>query len=198
MEEVYSGFGLAVVLLSHLVLLQNKASHGGNFAAEISGKDPVPFSVSNCIVTRGYADLFGGGMYFTFNNAQPTISLQNMELVENVNKVSSENFLSISKCQGSFSLLNSSVLHTETFLLFGVFISGCCMTVRFINTKIHLSKQNESGCFISSDSCNRYSSMQLTITNSVFEKSQLKVAILHLLDSINFINNFTFTSNSAW
>ena len=195
--KTLSGFGSASVSLSHLVLLQNKAKYGGNLAADISGKDTLSLTISNSLVVRGYADSFGGGIHLSVDNAQPTITIQNTELVENVNKAISEIYFASLKSQGSFSLLNSSVLHTETYSLIGVSISGCCTTAKLINTRMRLTKQNASGCTISGSLCNPDSSMQLTIKDCVFERSQSVVATLHLQDSINIINNCSFTSNSG-
>ena len=78
--QTQSGFGLARVVLSHLILSQNSASEGGGLAAFLNGGGDVLLTISNCLFTHGNAKTQGGGMSFLVT-VKSTITIQNTHLI---------------------------------------------------------------------------------------------------------------------
>ena len=129
-------FGTARLLLSHLVLLQNKAMIGGGglatFAYENNGQ--LILDINHCLIANGSAqteycdgpaDCYGllnsgGGMYFE-THMQSTIRIQNANLTENVSPDAGEIFCSL-EGNASLSILNSTIVNTETNSQSGVVI----------------------------------------------------------------------------
>ena len=103
----------------------------------------------------------------------------NSELVENVNhQVSELCFRSSRSLLSSLSLLNSTVLHTKTYSEFGIKISGCCPSVKFSNTRMRFTKQNDSGISILTNRL--FMIFHCTINDCQFEKSHSTRAILYV------------------
>ena len=137
--SIYSGFasGTARLLLSYLVLLQNKASIGGGglatFAYENNGGQLI-LDINHCVIANGSAqtkkcdgpgDCYGllnggGGMYFEVY-MKSTIRIQNANLTENVSPEAGEIYCSLD-ANASLSILNSTIVNTETYSKVGVVI----------------------------------------------------------------------------
>ena len=193
--QTQSGFGSATVLLNHLVLSQNSAHLGGGLVAFMDGNGNVTLNISNCLFSHGYASELGGGMFLEIADAISTISIQNSELVENVNhQVSELCFRSSRSLLSSLSLLNSTVLHTKTYSEFGIKISGCCPSVKFSNTRMRFTKQNDSGISILT---NRVHDISLQINDCQFEKSHSTRAILYVAYTRSVITNCKFSNNTG-
>ena len=166
--QTKSGFGSATIFLS---MSQNSAKWGGgNLAASIYGNDKVVLTISNCLFNRGYAERNGGGMYFEVFNEQSAITIQYTNLVENVNNHTSELYYeSVKSAQGMLSVINSTIVHTETHSDYGVTINGCCPIITLTNTRIRLTKQNKFGLYVTSDQSH---SNVMQINDCLFERSQ--------------------------
>ena len=134
--EIESQSSSATVVLSHLILSQNSAgNYGGNLAAVLYGSGKVTLTISNCLFSHGhtYGDGIGGGMYFDVST-QSSITVQNTELMENediqyYHDTSELYYESSNSAYGSLSLINSTIVHTETHSDYGVRIIGCCPDV---------------------------------------------------------------------
>ena len=139
------GVGSVTVVLSHLILSQNSAEIiGGNLAVILYGHGRVTLTISNCLITKSGG---GGEMYFEVGNGQSSITIQNTDLVENVindHGPSELSYRSPNSARGSLSLINSTIVHTETHSDYGVRITGCCPIVIITNTRISI-KQNDYG-----------------------------------------------------
>ena len=187
------GFSSAtIVVLNHLILSQNS----GNLAALLFGNGEVTLTISNCLFSHGHSV----GMYFDVHDGQSSITMKNTDLVENVNDhdrgTSELYYKSSSSAQGSLSLINSTIVHTETHSDYGVQIIGCCPTVTLTNTKIRLTKQKYFGLHIASDQSSR-NSFPVHIKDCQFEKSQSVGAIFYLSVLIAYITNCTFSNNTG-
>ena len=194
--EIESEFSSATVVLSHLILSQNSASnYGGNLAAILNGNSKVTLTISNCLFSHGrtYTIIGGGGGMFFGVNTQSSITVQNTELMENEYQGTSElYYLSPNSAQGSLSLFNSTIIHTETHSDYGVLIIGCCPTVTLTNTRIRLTKQEQFGFYI------KGTQTQTEMNNCQFEGSQSVGAILYLyLTRDTVITNCIFSNNTG-
>ena len=189
-----SRFSSVTMVLSHLILSQNSATMpGGNLAAILHGSGKVTLTISNCLISHGHSDsVLGGGMYFEITT-QSSITIQNTEFVENINAHTSELYCEISYMYGSFSMINSTIIHTETHSDYGVLITGCCPTVTLNNTRIRITKQNEFGFHITSE---QSSLNAIHINDCQFEQSQSVGAILYLGVTLS-ITNCTFSNNTG-
>ena len=198
--QTNSRFGSATVVLSHLILSQNSASKGGGLAALMYGNGNVTLIVSNCLFTHGQAhnSISGaGGMSLDVRTDQSSsITIQNTDFVENVNFGASELYYGSSNTeQSSLSLINSTIVHTETHSDYGVQITGsCCLSVTLSNTRMRLTKQNGFGFYSASD---QRSPFQLQINDCQFEGSQSVGAILYLKSTLTTITNCTFSNNTG-
>ena len=156
----------------------------------------VTLTISNCLFSHGHSV----GMYFDVHNGQSSITMKNTDLVENVNDhdrgTSELYYKSSSSAQGSLSLINSTIVHTETHSDYGVQIAGCCHKVTLTNTKIRLTKQKYFGLHIASDQSSR-NSFPVHIKDCQFEKSQSVGAIFYLSVLIAYIANCTFSNNTG-
>ena len=193
-----SEFSSATVVLSHLILSQNsaKSSSGGNLAAVIHGNGEFTLNISNCLISRGHAFTQGSGMHFDVHNDHSAITIQNTDFVENVNEFTSELYYESSNSNpvfayGSLSVINSTIVHTETHSDYGVRITGCCPFVKFTNTKIRLTK-HEFGFHVTDQS---YSIIR--INDCQFEGSRSVGAILYLSLPEADITNCTFSNNTG-
>ena len=173
------GVGSVTVVLSHLILSQNSAEIiGGNLAVILYGHGRVTLTISNCLITKSGG---GGEMYFEVGNGQSSITIQNTDLVENVindHGPSELSYRSPNSARGSLSLINSTIVHTETHSDYGVRITGCCPIVIITNTRISI-KQNDYGFYIKGTQIKRYNS-RFEMNNCQFEGGQSVGAILYL------------------
>ena len=195
LQTLQSGFGSATVVLSNLILSQNSAKWGGgNLAAKLHGHGNVTLTISNCLILHGHTEYHGGGMYFYVRNDQSAITIQKTVFVENVNVHTSELYYDNSNsAQGTLSVINSTILHTETYSHYGVQITGCCPNVKFTNTRTRLTK-NGYGFYITSD---RSYSNVIQISDCQFERSESVGAILYLRLPRAAITNCTFSNNTG-
>ena len=193
--QTRSGFGSATVVLSNLKLSQNSAKcGGGNLAAILHGHGNVTLTISNCHIFHGHTEYHGGGMYFYVRNDQSAIRIEKTYFVENVNNGTSELYYeSSNSAQGTLSVINSTILHTETHSHYGVQITGCCPNVKFTNTRMRLTN-NGYGFYITSD---RSYSNVIQINDCQFERSQSVGAILYLRLPRAAITNCTFSNNTG-
>ena len=137
----------------------------------------------------------GGGMYFEVFNEQSAITIQYTNLVENVNNHTSELYYeSVKSAQGMLSVINSTIVHTETHSDYGVTINGCCPIITLTNTRIRLTKQNKFGLYVTSDQSH---SNVMQINDCLFERSQSVRAILYIRLSRAAITNCTFSNNTG-
>ena len=184
------------VVLTHLLLVKNSAQSGGGLGAVMDGNGKLNLTVSNCLFTHGYADHYGGGMYFEVNTIQSLITIQSTDLVENFNHDSSELFYY--KFPGEASslfLINSTIVHTETHSDYGVQITGsCCPNVTITNTRIRLTKQDKFGLYITSY---RPIETSVQMNDCQFEGSQSVGAIAFFKLTETVITNCTFTNNTG-
>ena len=188
--EIESGFGPVTMVLSHLILSQNSAKgDGGNLAAILHGNDKlkVTLTISNCLISHGHAT-FGGGMYFVADIIQLSITIQNTNLLENAGE-SELSYANGKSAHGSLSVINSTIIHTETHSKYGVQIIGCCPTVTLNNTRIRLGKR-EYGFYVTIDYI-------MHINNCQFEGSQNVQVILYLGNTVTYITNCTFSNNTG-
>ena len=191
-----SGFSSVTVVLNHLVLSQNSASdNGGNLAVLLNGNGNVTLTISNCLISYGHANNGdGGGMHFDVST-QSSITIQNTNLVENVcvgcfvGGTSELSYVSSNSAHGSLSLINSTIVHTETHSDYGVRITGCKVTLT--NTRIRLTKQNKFGVYILGG---QYSNA-IQMTDCQFERSQSQRGILYIRQGV--ITNCTFSNNTG-
>ena len=192
------GFGSVTVVLTYLILTQNSAIFGGNLAASLFDDVNVALTISNCLISHGHGQ--GGRMFFWVENDQSaiisSITIQNTDFVENVqNDGTSELYYkSSNSAQGSLSLINSTIVHTETHSDYGVRIIGCCPTVTLANTRIRLTKQNRFGFYVTSE---RSYVNEMQINNCQFEGSQSVGAILYFGITKMSITNCTFSNNTG-
>ena len=185
--EIESRFCSVTMVLSHLILSQNSAkSDGGNLAAILHGNGKVTLTISNCLISRGHA-MYGGGMYF-LTDIISSITIQNTNLLENAGN--SELYYANGKsAYGSLSVINSTIIHTETQSEYGVKITGCCPTVTLNNTRIRLTEQ-EYGYYVTGN-------YNVYINNCQFEGSQNVQVILYLGNPVTTITNCTFSNNTG-
>ena len=195
-------FGSVTMVLSHLILSQNSAeSNGGNLAAVLHGNGKVTLTISNCLISHGHTDegFAGGGMYFDVTT-QSSITIQNTDFVENEGYGSELVYLDSSvSMSNSLSVINSTILHTETHSVNGVLISGCCPKVKITNSKIRLTKQNEFGFHVTYGGYYNTENAQtngILITDCQFEENQSVKAILYIMTKI-IIRNCTFSNNTG-
>ena len=190
---IESEFSAATVVLSYLILTHNFAIlGGGNLAAVLFGNGVVTLTISNCLVSYGHAEYGGGGMYFYVRNA--SITIQNTDLVENANNITSE-LCYESSALSSLYLINSTIVHTETHSNYGVWIYGCCPAATITNTRIRLTKQKRFGLCITTGQNETIILVQLN--NCEFEGSQSVGAILYLSNIPTSITNCTFSNNTG-
>ena len=189
-----SEFSSVTVVLSHLVLSHNSVKWvGGNLAALLAGNGKKTLTISNCLISHGYTDYAGGGMYFVAGT-QSSITIQNTDLVDNVSNggTSELYYESSSSAQSSLSMINSTIVHTETHSDYGVRITGGKVIIS--NTRIRIIKQNDFGFYIKETPivCG------FEMNNCQFEGSQSVGAILYLhLITTGFITNCTFSNNTG-
>ena len=207
--QAKSRFGSVRVLLSHLVLSHNSASHkllneksGAGLGAVMTGNGNVSLSISNCLFFHGHA--FGqgtGGVHFFVDTTKVVITIQNTDLVENEGFIGSEiYFQSSNSHDSSLSILNSTITHTETTSLNGVIIKGCCTRVIFNNTRMRLTKLIKSGVLVDGHNQglgNSTDAQTMAMDNCIIEKSQSETALLHVSGIQYLINNCTFSNNSG-
>ena len=195
--QTQTGFQSATLtaVLSHLLLSQNSAQWGGGLGTAMYGQGEVNLTVSNCLFSRGYAEYEGGGMYFAVRSSLSSITIENTDFVENVNDHTSEISYENLNGYGFLRLINSTILHTKTHSEYGVGITGrCCTIVTLSNTRIKLSKQNDTGFQITSD---QSQANVVDIKNCQFEESQSVGAILYLGITHTVITNCTFSNNTG-
>ena len=192
-----SSFGSATVIMSHLLLVQNSAQRGGGgLGASLYGDSEVNFklTVSNCDFSHGYTDDSGGGMHIDAA-VQSSITIQNTDFVENVNRDVSELYYKGSgSAESSLSLINSTIVHTETHSDYGVWITGCCPLVTLNNTKIIITEQNYYVFHIKGD---QPLGTWCEMNNCQFQGSQSVGAILYLDMTHTAITNCTFSNNTG-
>ena len=165
----------------------------------------MTLTISNCLLSHGRTPLgigYGGGVHFDVST-QSSITIQNTDLVDNLSEniygTSELYYESLHSAYGSLSLINSTIVHTETHSDYGVKIMGCCPTVTLTNTRIRVTKQNEFGFYLIG---NQYQlqrdQLNFKMNNCQFEGSQSVGAILYL-HSTNYavITNSTFSNNTG-
>ena len=200
-------FSSVTVVLSHLILSQNYAIfNGGNLAAVLYGSGKVILTINNCLFSHGHkVSGQGGGMYFDVA-AQSSITIQNTDLMDNISEnkygTSELYYESPYSAHGSLSVINSTIVHTETHSDYGVQITGCCPHVTLTNTRIRLTKQNEFGVYVTksftkSDHSSPIPNL-MQMNDCQFEGSQSVGAILYIhLTANTAIRNCTFSNNTG-
>ena len=137
--EIESGFDIATVILSNLILSQNRADFGGNLGIRILDPGKVMINISNCLISHGYASNSGGGMLI-HAGPESSFRVENTHLVENYgpneSEISYRQSNTLANRNSRFSFINSSIIHTETHSYTGVMIFGCCPTMEIMNTKV--------------------------------------------------------------
>ena len=197
--QTQSGFGLARVVLSHLILSQNSASEGGGLAAFLNGGGDVLLTISNCLFTHGNAKTQGGGMSFLVT-VKSTITIQNTDLVENFSGVHYVSEIGFNSGTGGahvlLILVNSTIFHTKTYSNFGFYINslGCCLHVILNNTKMTFTKQRLIGFNMVS---NQLCVMSLEMNDSQFDGSQSERAVVYFDKVQTSITNSTFSNNTG-
>ena len=194
--ETVSGFDLATVILSNLILSQNRADYGGNLGIRLFGPSKVMINIGNCLISHGYATVLGGGMYIDAWT-ESSVKVENTHLAENVNGYASEiyyqsktSFRSISK----FYFIKSSIMHTEKWSKNGVVITGRYPAIYFMDTKVRLCKQYDKGFYIAKSG---FQASPVDITNCQFERSDCEKAILYVKNTEISITNCTFSNNTG-
>ena len=186
-----SEFNSALVVLSYLILTQNSAQWGGGLAALLFGSGTVNLSVNDCLFTRGYANTSSGGMIVKVHT-RLSLKIQNTLFFENINHHISEiQYQSLGSIRSSFSLINTTITHTETHSKSGVQITGCCSDITRItlsHTRITLRNQGTFAFVIKS----RFLSMK----NSQFDGCQSARAILYLGIKQVIITDCIFSNNT--
>ena len=185
-----SGFDLATVVLSNLRLSQNRADYGGNLAIYLLGQGKVMINISNCFISHGYASV-GGGMNI-YAETESSFRVENTHLVENyglhseISYIQNKNFY-----HSRFSLINSSIMHTETHSYSGVMIIAYYSTIEIMKTKVRLKKQKVAGFHVDV--------LSVAVTNCQFERSDgvFEEAILYVKASTLLITNCTFSNNTG-
>ena len=183
----YSG----TVILSHLILSQNRADQGGNLGITLTGHGKMIINISNCLISHA---AYGGGMYIYAGSTESSVRIENTHLVENngiaYSEIQYQSNYSISSIL-TFSFINSSIIHTKTQSLTGVGITGCCPVIEFTKTKVTLSKQLHGGFYIYG------TSKIMSITECQFEESHNVGAVLYAKDTGLRITNSTFSNNTG-
>ena len=190
-----SQFGSATVLFSYLVLSHNNASRGGGLAAELYGHDNVTLKISNCRFSHGSALHWGGGMYFNVT-VRSWITVENTNLVENsAYEVCEIGFFApVRADQITLSLLNSTILHGQTFSYYGVKIYGWNFHITLNNTRIRFANMHIYGLLLHGES---RSACTLQMVNSQLEGSRKLPTVLTLNQILSDITNCTFSNNSG-
>ena len=188
--ETESGFALATVILRNLRLSQNRADFGGNLGIILSSQGKVAINISNCHISHGYASRCGGGMYIVAET-ELSFRVENTNLVENYGLYTSEIRYHQRKnlTNSRFSLINSSIIHTETYSVTGIKITGFYSIIKIMKTKVILRKQKLAGFYVAVSS--------VALTNCQFERSDSKKAILYVKDTNILITNCTFSNNTG-
>ena len=212
--SIYPGFAssTARLLLSHLVLLQNKALIGGGglatFVYENNGQ--LILDINYCLVAHGFAqtkkcdgpgDCYGlynggGGMYFEVY-MQSTIRIQNANLTENFSPEAGEIYCSLDG-NASLSILNSTIVNTETYSKSGVVIYNSVAShieinnVRMKFSNLGLGLYNRR-LHITVDKVTH-----LQIKNCIFQSCRNVSAIVSVYAPIKTeIINSTFSNNTS-
>ena len=177
------------MILSNLILSQNRAKIGGNLGIILDGQGKVMINISNCFISHGYASMSGGGMYIDVGT-ESSIRVENTHLAENYGLRESEISYRLSKnlINSRFSFINSSIIHTERHSDIGVAITGCCPTIEIMKTKVRLRKVR-TGLFVQATS--------VALTNCQFERSDGKEAIVYARNTKISITNCTFSNNTG-
>ena len=134
------------VLFSHLVLSHNTAVQGGGLAVDLLGDGNVTLIISNCVFFNGTGLISNGGIEINVT-VESEIIIQNTNLVENIGPATSEIHVAIFAKLADFSMLNSTIVHTETYSNYGVWIqcNNWCSDVKFTNNKMRFAKLHQMG-----------------------------------------------------
>ena len=184
------------MIMSHLTLTNNTAIQGGGIAILLYGNGLVNLLISYCHLTRGFAYSISGGMLIAVYTNQSSITIINTHFIENVNDhLTSELYYECStKGLNSLSLIDTTIVHTETPSYNGVLIIGCCPTVTFNNTRIQLTKQTQFGLSIEGD---EKVDITFYMNECEFDRSQSKYAIIYWTHTNMTIRNSNFSNNTG-
>ena len=192
----HESFRSATVLFSYLVFSHNKASHGGGLTVSMFGSKNVLFAIRDCRFFNGSAVSYGGGIYF-FIGSPSNITIQNTELVENFSPDYAEMGVG---CPSSpewphitFSMINSTVIHTETqvYSYYGVMISECTQVI-LNNTRMKFANLYSAGLYRVGNTPYSW----FTLDSCQFESCRNVPSILYLIPFIATIKNCTFLNNT--
>ena len=193
------GFVSANVLFSHLVLLHNKAVHGGGMTMNLAGtSDQIVVTIRNCKFSHGSASKSSGGLYSVVATKLTSITIQNTDFVENSGHFTSEIQVHCTCTQynTSLSMLNSTIQHTINHYhsLNGVTISGFCSHVKLSNTKMTFALQLQGFSL----TCSIQRRCMLQMDNCQFVRSNNVPTVLYLYHiGLSVFTSCTFSNNTG-
>ena len=181
------------VLFSHLVLSHNTAVQGGGLAVDLLGDGNVTLIISNCVFFNGTGLISNGGIEINVT-VESEIIIQNTNLVENIGPATSEIHVAIFAKLADFSMLNSTIVHTETYSNYGVWIqcNNWCSDVKFINTKMRFAKLHQMGLSVLSSG-----PLSVQMNGCQFEGSRGVPLIVSVTQSQTIIKNCKFSNNTG-
>ena len=173
------------MLFSHLVLSYNEASGGGLAVRMAGSRGDVTLVISNCLFFHG----LGGGMFFNVA-VRSQITIEDTSLVE-------EMYFNFNNANVSLSILNVTVVHSETHALYGVWIKGCCARILFKNTKMRFDN-HYYGLFIDGSTLknDKNTGITLQMVECQFEGSR-NAQVVYLKQTHAVITNCTFSNNTG-
>ena len=190
--------GLPRLLFSHLVMTKNRGRFGGGLFANLNGDGRVTIVISNCVFVHGSALYAGGGIFFTGITITSDITIENTNLTENDGPDTSELCLSVGIAESNFltlSLLNSAIMHTENFSNYGVLISGCCASVKLINTSMKFANLHLTGFSRMGSAAHQPSKLQMI--GCQIEGSHNVPTLFYLFQTETVIANCRFSNNTS-
>ena len=172
------------IIFDHLLFYKNRAGKGGGLAALI-GSD-TSLRISNCLFLNGHAVIGGSAGALFGTSKKSRIVISNSHFVENSvidsKYQTSEIVVNCDTDSSSFSLLDSTIVHTQTKSDSAISIGGCSC-VRLTNISATIANQNFAGITVGLHSV-------VSIINSRFKDC-------HNLQWVIFIMNTQFVSSDC-
>ena len=134
-------------------------------------------------------------MYFSVT-VRSWITVENTNLVENsaYEVCEIEFFAHLRADKITLSLLNSTILHGQTFSYYGVRIHGCCFLITLNNTRMRFANLRTDGLILHGES---RSACTLQMVDSQLEGSHNLQTVISLRQILAVIINCTFSNNSG-
>ena len=187
------------VSFSHLVFLYNMAYTGAGLAMHLrSNNGLMSVTINGCYFSQGHAKSFGGGLFFNVES-NSTITIENTNFVENSAKFVAEMYFHCgTSADTAMSLLNSTIQHTLSPSIRGVYIFGSSIQVTISNTKMTFTNLHSMGLHLNCESPNLRSTCTLQMSDSQIENSHTVSLVLYLsYTGENIFTNCTFSNNTG-